>query len=128
MAIERFLIVNADDFGRTPGVNEGIQEAHECGIVTSASLMVRWPAAQEAAQYSRKHPELSVGLHLDLEEWAYQHHTWVRLYEVVPPGDSAAIAREVGGQLDRFLDLMGKPPTHLDSHQHAHWKEPVPSL
>src|SRR5437870_3779943 len=43
----RYLIVNADDFGLSPGVNRGIIEAHEHGIVTSASLMVRWPAAGE---------------------------------------------------------------------------------
>ena len=41
----RFLIVNADDFGRSPGVNRGVLLAHERGIVTSASLMVRWPSA-----------------------------------------------------------------------------------
>ena len=45
----RYLIVNADDLGRSPGVNRGVIEAHAGGIVTSASLMVRWPAAAEAA-------------------------------------------------------------------------------
>lgn len=53
-AQSRFLIVNADDFGQSPGVNRGIIEAHEHGIVTSASLMVRWPAATEAAAYGRQ--------------------------------------------------------------------------
>ena len=41
----RHLIVNADDFGQSAGINRGIIEAHEHGIVTSTSLMVRWPAA-----------------------------------------------------------------------------------
>lgn len=49
MADERHLVVNADDFGLSPGVNRGVIEAHEAGIVTSASLMVRWPGAAEAA-------------------------------------------------------------------------------
>ena len=49
----RRLIVNADDFGQSPGVNRGIIEAHQHGIVTSASLMVSWPAAAEAAAYGR---------------------------------------------------------------------------
>src|SRR5437879_4472175 len=50
MTEARYLIVNADDFGRSPGVNRGIMSAYEHGIVTSASLMVRWPAAAEAAK------------------------------------------------------------------------------
>ena len=66
----RFLIVNADDFGQSAGVNRGVAMAHEQGIVTSASLMVRWPAATGAAAFGRAHPGLSVGLHVDLGEWA----------------------------------------------------------
>ncbi len=46
---KRALIVNADDFGQSFGVNRGIMEAHQRGIVISASPMVRWPAAREAA-------------------------------------------------------------------------------
>src|SRR5687767_10207836 len=63
---KRYLIVNADDFGLSPGVNAGIVAAHENGIVTSASLMVRKLAAAEAADYGRRHPKFSVGLHVDL--------------------------------------------------------------
>ena len=53
--MSRRLIVNADDFGRTDGVNRGIITAHERGIVTAATLMVRWPAAVRAGAYAR-HP------------------------------------------------------------------------
>lgn len=56
-----YLIVNANDFGQSAGVNQGIITAHEQGIVTSASLMVRWPAAVEATAYGRAHPEFSLG-------------------------------------------------------------------
>jgi predicted glycoside hydrolase/deacetylase ChbG (UPF0249 family) len=59
----RLLIVNGDDFGLSAGVNEGIIEAHASGILTSTSLMVRAPAAEQAAHAARDHPELSVGLH-----------------------------------------------------------------
>ena len=52
---ERLLIVNADDFGLSPGVNAGVIEAHERGIVTSASLMVRWPRREQAAAYALEH-------------------------------------------------------------------------
>src|SRR5207249_100992 len=82
-----YLIVNADDFGLSPGVNRGIVAAHEQGIVTSASLMVRWSAAAAAADYGRGHPALSLGLHLDFGEWAYRGGAWVRLYKVVSLDD-----------------------------------------
>ncbi len=55
----RRLIVNADDFGLSAGVNEGIVEAHVSGIVTSTSLMVDRPAAAGAAGLAREHPALS---------------------------------------------------------------------
>src|SRR5205807_2875179 len=66
---------------------------------------------------------LSVGLHLDLGEWAYRGGQWVCLYRVVPDGDAAAIAAEVARQVDLFHELTGRAPTHLDSHQHVH-REP----
>jgi predicted glycoside hydrolase/deacetylase ChbG (UPF0249 family) len=128
MNVARYLIVNADDFGLSYGVNRGIITAHEHGIVTSASLMVRWPAAAEAAAYGRAQPGLSIGLHLDLGEWVYREEVWAPLYQVVPTVDRAAVAEEVGGQLAAFRRLMGRGPTHLDSHQHVHRKEPVRSL
>jgi len=124
----RSLIVNADDFGQSPGVNRGIVEAHERGIVTSASLMVRWPSAAEAAAYARERPGLSVGLHFDLGEWAYGNGAWVRLYEVVPPDDPAAVADEAARQLVAFRNLVGRDPSHLDSHQHVHREEPARSI
>jgi chitin disaccharide deacetylase len=71
--MRRYLIVNADDFGLSEGVNRGIIEAAEKGIVTSASLMVRQPAAAAAAAYARKLDRISVGLHLDLGEWVYRN-------------------------------------------------------
>jgi predicted glycoside hydrolase/deacetylase ChbG (UPF0249 family) len=123
----RYLIVNADDFGQGPGVNRGIVAAHECGVVTSASLMVRWPAAAEAAEYARRRPELSLGLHLDLGEWTYRDGVWEPVYEVVALDDQAGVADEVARQLDAFRRLTGANPSHLDSHQHVHLREPVRS-
>jgi predicted glycoside hydrolase/deacetylase ChbG (UPF0249 family) len=124
----RILIVNADDFGLSPGVNRGIERAHEQGIVTSASLMVRYPAAVQAAEYVWAHPQLSVGLHVDLAEWSYVDDQWQRVYEVVPFGDPSAVAGEVERQLNVFRTLVGHNPTHLDSHQHLHHTEPLRSL
>jgi predicted glycoside hydrolase/deacetylase ChbG (UPF0249 family) len=121
----RWLIVNADDFGQSIGVNSGIARAHEEGIVTSASLMVRWPAAIQAAHYARRHSALSIGLHVDLGEWACRGREWVQLYEVVQDQDIRTIHDEIERQLNRFRELIGTNPTHFDSHQHAHDDEPT---
>jgi len=119
----RRLIVNADDFGQSAGINEGIIHCHQLGIVTSASLMVRWPWASAAAAYARAEPALSVGLHLDLGEWIYQSGAWVPLYEVVALDDPAAVRAEIFHQLETFQRLVGSDPTHIDSHQHVHARE-----
>jgi predicted glycoside hydrolase/deacetylase ChbG (UPF0249 family) len=119
----RRLIVNADDFGRSAGINRGIATAHERGVVTSASLMVRWPAAVQAAEYTRGR-QLSVGLHLDLGEWSPDGNGWRPLYTVETDDPEA----EVRGQLTRFRELVEAEPTHLDSHQHVHREEPLASI
>src|SRR5258708_11999774 len=62
----RRLIVNADDFGFTSGVNRAIVEAHSRGVVTSATLMANGPAFAEAAQLAKTVPALSVGCHVVL--------------------------------------------------------------
>jgi hypothetical protein len=103
----RRLVVNADDFGLSPGVSAGIVEAHAHGIVTSASLMVLARAAPEAARAASDLPGLSIGLHFvddgsaDLD-------------------DPAEAARSFRAQLERFRELTGRDPTHVDSHHHVH--------
>lgn len=126
--LPRHLIVNADDFGQCSAINRGIIEAHELGIVTSASLMVRWPAAGEAAEYSRSPSRIDLGLHVDLGEWRFHDGGWQPRYEVVPLTDAVAVEAEVFAQLDKFYQLCGRTPTHLDSHQHVHCREPVRSI
>ena len=128
MDTTRFLIVNADDFGQSAGVNRGIIAAHQVGILTSASLMVRWPDAAAAAEYGRTHPALSVGLHLDFGEWDYRQGEWLRLYSVVDESNAAAVERETASQLAAFRRLMGRGPTHIDSHQHVHRNEPARAI
>ena len=122
------LIVNADDFGRSPGINRGIVQAHERGIVTSTSVMVRWPAAREAAAAAAACPRLSFGLHLDLGEWAFVDGDWQLVYAVTPVDDPDAVSLELSRQLNVFRQLTGRWPTHLDSHQHVHRREPVWSI
>ena len=128
MDSKRYLIVNADDFGQSFGVNRGIITAHERGILTSASLMVRWQAAAEAAGYARTHAKLSVGIHLDFGESAFRDGDWVRLYQVVAEEDPDAVEAEIAHQITAFQDLMACSPTHIDSHQHAHRHDPARSV
>ena len=106
-----YLIVNADDFGASRGINEGVARCHQRGVVTSASLMVTGRGASEAAVLSRALPDLSVGLHWDV--WGEDEHEF-------DLNDRPAVREEFQRQLDRFHALMGRLPTHVDSHRHAH--------
>ena len=124
----RRLIVNADDFGLSAGVNRGIAHAHADGIVTSTSLMVRQPAAHEAAAYARRNSSLDVGLHIDLGEWFFDGRDWRAVYMWVDVDDATTVEHEVDLQLSMFEDLIGHGPTHLDSHQHVHQREPLRSV
>ena len=106
----RYLIVNGDDFGATRGVNRGILEAHRRGILTSASLMVDMPGSREAARLAREAPALSVGLHVDLRGPG----------GAPEPGDAGGCRAELDRQAARFRELVGRPPTHVDSHHNVH--------
>ena len=120
----RFIIVNADDFGLSEGINRGIIEAHEHGVVTSASLMVRYPAAISAGDLARAHPRLSIGLHFEAGEWRCANGEWKLAYRVVETDDATEIEKGLDRQLADFERLVGRLPTHLDSHQHVHQSEP----
>lgn len=123
----RRLVVNADDFGRSAAINRGVLRAHREGIVTSASLMVRYPDAAAAARAARGCPRLGLGLHLDLGEWELRDGGWHSVYDVARTDDAVAVEAELARQLADFERLAGAPPTHIDSHQHVHREEPVRS-
>ena len=114
------LIVNADDYGQSFGINAGVARAHHDGIVTSASLMVRWPSSMEAAHYALDNPDLSLGLHVDLGEWIYGRGHWSPLYMVVDTENVDDVERELKLQVETFRELVRGDPTHIDSHQHVH--------
>jgi len=116
----RFLIVNADDFGMTDGINAGVMQAHKDGIVTSASLMVKQPKAREAAALAATDGRLGLGLHIDLVEWEPVDGVWQQMYARVNLDDPVQVAREIAEQVEQFIELVGREPDHLDSHQHVH--------
>jgi predicted glycoside hydrolase/deacetylase ChbG (UPF0249 family) len=110
----RRLIVNADDFGYTEGINRGVVECHTRGVLTSASLMVTGHAVGDAVALGREHPALSVGLHFDV--WGEDERDF-------DTRDVEAVRDELHRQLDEFHRLTGRGPTHVDSHRHVH-REP----
>lgn len=131
------LIVNADDFGLTESVNRGIIVAHREGILTSASLLANGLAFDDAIASSRRFPDLSVGVHLNisggtpvspagrisslLNELGQLHltplHMWIRI--LTGQISLEDIRSEFRAQILRAFDA-GLTPTHLDGHLHIH--------
>lgn len=100
----RYLIVNADDMGMTKGITDGILESHTKGIVTSASLMVDMPASKYAVKRLLKYEKLSLGLHGVLNEFGGGK------------SDISPLIKLLEIQLRKFIELVGKNPTHFDLH------------
>lgn len=129
--MEYLLIVNADDFGLSKGQNYGIVEACRHGVVTSTTAMVNGEAIEHAAALSLDLPDLGVGMHFVLtlgmpltampgltREGVLGKWIWERAEEGTLPLEE--IARELDCQFNRFVDLFGREPTHIDSHHHVH--------
>lgn len=107
----RWLIVNGDDFGASEGVNRGIVDAFDRGVLTSASLMVTMPAAERACRLAATRPGLSLGIHIDL--------TGEGTPAPVSLDDLDACAEEIADQIERFRRLTGRTPSHVDAHHNV---------
>ena len=139
----RRLIINADDFGLTAGVNRAIVEAHENGVVSSATLMANGQAFAQAVSLARSTPRLGVGCHVVLVDGApllpqAQVHSLLdgsgksagdaRFREGISKfGALAMLGRLAADEIEaeataqiRKLQASGIPVTHLDSHKHTH--------
>ncbi len=132
----KLLIVNADDFGISEGVNRGIAEAHRRGILTSTTVMANMPAFDHAVKTALENPTLGVGVHLNLTsgrpllavsrvpDLVGSDGRFCSLRSVLrrltlgrpEPGQ---IEAELSAQVERVL-AAGISPTHLDSHHHVH--------
>jgi len=131
--VTRILIVNADDCNLTDGVTRGILETHQHGLVTSTTLMVNLPGLARTRDLLQAVPALDVGLHLNLTFGP----------PVLPPaavaslvdasgrfirdpprqaqaGDAKQVREELRAQANRFEAVLGRRPSHLDSHHHLH--------
>lgn len=135
----RRLIINADDFGLTSGVNRGILESHQSGVVTSSTLMACGAQFQEAVALASQVPRLSVGCHVVLVDGApvlsVEQLSSLAIAGSPPrfresligfAGRAAAgrldqeqIEQEVTAQIQK-LQAAGIDVSHLDSHKHTH--------
>ena len=132
------LIVNADDFGRSAGVDRGIIRAHREGIVTSTTFMANAPGAEIAAALARATPTLDVGVHLVLS-YARPLTDPARIPSLVRADgtfgrpsqlltrdlDRDEALMEYRAQFARARELIGHAPSHIDTH---HWVHDHPAL
>jgi predicted glycoside hydrolase/deacetylase ChbG (UPF0249 family) len=138
----KLLIVNADDYGRTPGVSKGIRKAHRDGIVTSTTALMNMPGIEDELHTAlREDPDLGLGVHLvltsgspllppgDLDSITGGRKTFpgqedfIRRLDAINPEQAAA---EWEAQIRKFVSVTGRNPDHLDSHHHAtYFSEPL---
>lgn len=121
------LILNADDFGYDKGINFGVIEAYQKGLLTSTTLMTNMPGAEHAGELKKENPGLGVGLHLNfsLKRPLTDGKTLVKEDgEMIKPDllpadhiyDPVEVRKELEAQFNRFVELTGSLPTHMDSH------------
>jgi len=133
----KYLIINADDYGLHPSVSAGIRKAHLEGILTSTTTMMNMPDAESALETAAEHcPNLGLGVHLTLTAGAplltpKQLPTLMRLSDGIRfPREAmlreqaasipaAEIKAEWRTQIERFIQMAGKKPDHLDSHHNS---------
>jgi len=119
----KYLITNADDFGFTRDVNEGIVHAHRHGILTATTLMATGAAFEHAVQLAHENPSLDVGVHLVLVGSQGYPPTVAKLVGAVA-ARRIKIYDELARQVGKVLEA-GIRPTHLDTHKHTHLLPPV---
>jgi predicted glycoside hydrolase/deacetylase ChbG (UPF0249 family) len=132
--VTRRLIVNADDFGLTPGVSEGILVAHRHGIVTSTTMLVNRDVPRDLVARARD-AGLGIGLHANLTlgrpltrgpSLVDAGGVFVRdARRAAARAKASEVEREIDAQLERFEKIVGTRPTHLDTHHHVGLHVPV---
>lgn len=130
----RRLIVNADDFGLTRGVSAGILAAHRHGIVTSTTMLATADVDKESLAVARD-SALGIGLHVNLtlgrpltrgRSLVDGEGRFVRdARRAAARADEPDVRAEVEAQVERFEKLLGRAPTHLDTHHHVGLYPPV---
>lgn len=143
--MDRNLIVNADDFGQTEGINTGIIESHTRGIVTSTTLLATGAARDHAVELAKAYPTLGVGIHLSyqlgkplcppeiltalFDRDGRPLHGMLGLWAAVAcnPRALSQLAEHFRSQIEWVL-RQGIQPTHLDTHKHIHYSPAIANL
>lgn len=134
------LIINSDDYGRTPEISRGIREAHLNGVVTSTTCMMNIPTtAADVAIAVQETPRLGLGVHLVLTmgkpllpreavpsivDENGDHFKYTPFIENLPRLSLTEVKAEWRAQIERFIQAAGRKPTHLDSHHHSSYFSP----
>lgn len=127
------LIINADDFGLSRGINHGIYDAYTNGVLTSTTMMVTMPGLKHAVELSNKMPNLGIGIHLNITFGKPITNCKTLLKpsgEFYKPKekpnqdlfDEEEIYQEFLAQYNLFVKVLKRKPTHIDSHLYAHQK------
>jgi chitin disaccharide deacetylase len=134
------LIINSDDYGRTPEISRGIREAHLRGVVTSTTCMMNIPStANDVAIALKEAPDLGMGVHLvltmgrpisapesvpSLVDENGDFFKYTPLIEHLTSLNMDEVKQEWRAQIEAFVEAAGRRPTHLDSHHHASYFSP----
>jgi predicted glycoside hydrolase/deacetylase ChbG (UPF0249 family) len=135
------LIVNADDYGRSPEISRGIREAHLRGIVTSTTCMMNIPTTAEDIAVARQETQnLGMGVHLvltmgkpilprekvpTLVDENGDNRKYDLFIENIPSLNMEEVKAEWRAQIEAFIQAAGRKPTHLDSHHHSSFFSPA---
>lgn len=128
-SLSRKLIINADDFGITPGVSAGILYAHQHGILTSTTAMVNTEFSKQSLAEAKRYPDLGLGLHFVLDAGrpvfsgnsSLTDHTghFLKGKSLMASARKCDLKDELKAQLDLLYKWYGNV-THIDSHHHMH--------
>ena len=134
------LIINSDDYGRTPDISRGIRESHLNGVVTSTTCMMNIPTtAQDVAIAVQETPRLGLGVHLVLTmgkpilpreavpsivDENGNHLKYDPFIENLPHLNMNEVKAEWRAQIEAFVKAAGRKPDHLDSHHHSSFFTP----
>lgn len=131
--MDKYLIINADDFGMCRAANLAVMDLLKSGSITSSTIMAPCPWAYEACQFAKKNPQFAIGVHLTFtSEWATYRWSPVgtsntdslrdelgfmhpESIDVEKNADIKEVAAEIHAQINR-LKALGLTPSHLDNH------------
>jgi len=136
----KLLIINSDDYGRTPDISRGIREAHLRGVVTSTTCMMNIPTtAADVALALAETPQLGMGVHLvltmgrpivtreagsSITDENGNFFKYTPFIEHVSQMDMGEVKAEWQAQIEAFFKAAGRKPTHIDSHHHSSYFAP----